>query len=155
LSANPCRGRRQYMSEYKGRHRPPTRAERRALERRSRLPKSFSPAYALPTAAAVTLALTAVGATAAQSSPFTGEVSTQAGAALEATTLLQDPQLSQDVQTEVATASRDSSGLSQRRRDASNDVVASQVREQKRADRAEKRKKLEEKKAQEAANAWV
>ena len=63
------------MSEYTGRHRPPTRAERRAQQRRSRLPKSFGPAYALPTAAAATLVLTAAGATAAQSSPFTSAAS--------------------------------------------------------------------------------
>ena len=69
------------MSDYTGRHRPPTRAERRALERRSRLPKSFSPAYALPTAAAATLVLTAAGATAAQSSPFTEEAVSQANVA--------------------------------------------------------------------------
>lgn len=153
------------MNEYTGRHRPPTRAERRAIERRSRLPKSLSPAYALPTAAAVTLALTAVGATAAQSSPFTGEVSQQARAAVGATTMLEDPRLSKTVRTEVAAASRETSGLSERRRAASDDVVASQVRAeraQERADRDKKRKQLAEKKkdkaekkAKEAANDWA
>ncbi|WEV79732.1 M23 family metallopeptidase [Janibacter cremeus] len=134
------------------------------MQRRSRLPKSFSPAYALPTAAAVTLALTAVGATAAQSSPFSGEVTQQAGAALGATTMLEDPQLTRAVQTEVAAASRDTSGLSERRRAVSDDVVASQVRAeeaQERADRDKERKELAEKKkaekkeAREAANAWA
>ncbi|WP_277452506.1 M23 family metallopeptidase [Janibacter sp. DB-40] len=155
------------MTEYTGRHRPPTRAERRAIERRSRLPKSFSPAYALPTAAAVTLALTAVGATAAQSSPFSAEVTQQAGDTLGASTMLEDPQLTKAVRTEVAAASRDSSGLSERRRAVSDDVVASQVRAeraQERADRDKERKELAEKKAEkekaekearEAANAWA
>lgn len=149
------------MTEYTGRHRPPTRAERRASKRRSRLPKSFSPAYALPTAAAVTLALTAVGATAAQSSPFSAETTQQAGAALGASTMLEDPQLTKAVRTEVAAASRDSSGLSERRRAVSDDVVASQVRAQERADRDKERKELaekkkaEKKKAREAANAWA
>lgn len=141
------------MSDYSGRHRPPTRAERRALARRSRLPKSLSAAYALPTAAAVTLALTAVGATAAQSSPFTGDVAEQASASLSATALLEDPQLSNDVRTEVAAASRDSSGLSERRRAASDDVVESQVRAQERADRDKERKELAEKKKTEEAEA--
>ncbi|NYF98992.1 M23 family metallopeptidase [Janibacter cremeus] len=148
------------MSDYSGRHRPPTRAERRALERRSRLPKSFSATYALPTAAAVTLALTAVGATAAESSPFSGEVAEQAAASLSATTLLEDPQLGKDARIEVAAASRDSSGLSERRRAVSDDVVDSQVRAQERADRDKKRKELvakkkAEQKAEKSAAGWV
>ncbi|WP_338748408.1 M23 family metallopeptidase [Janibacter alittae] len=150
------------MSEYSGRHRPPTRAERRALERRSRLPKSFSAAYALPTAAAVTLALTAVGATAAQSSPFSGEVAEQASASLNATALLEDPQLAKDVRTEVATASRNSSGLSERRRAVADDVAESQVRAQERADRDKERTDLAAKKkpedtqdAETTASGWV
>lgn len=141
------------MSDYSGRHRPPTRAERRAIERRSRLPKSLSAAYALPTAAAVTLALTAVGATAAQSSPFTGEAAEQASASLSAAALLEDPQLSEDVRTEVAAASRDSSGLSERRQAVSDDVVDSQVRAQERADRDKERKELAEMKKTEKAEA--
>ena len=102
------------MSDYTGRHRPPTRAERRALERRSRLPKSFSPAYALPTAAAATLVLTAAGATAAQSTPFTEEAVSQANAAFitpaadrEAGDLLADPQLGESARTEVAASAQE------------------------------------------------
>ena len=45
---------------YTGRHRPPTRAARRAQEGR-RLPRALSPGYALPTAAAATLVLGAIG----------------------------------------------------------------------------------------------
>ncbi|WP_338752225.1 M23 family metallopeptidase [Janibacter alittae] len=137
------------MSEYSGRHRPPTRAERRAQERRSRLPKSLSAAYAMPTAAAVTLALIAVGATAAQSSAFTGGTD-QASASLEATALLDDPQLGKTARTEVAAASRDSSSLSERRQAVSEDVVDSQVRAEERADRDKERKELAEQDAAEA-----
>lgn len=140
------------MTDYSGRHRPPTRAERRASQRRSRLPKSLTAAYALPTAAAVTLALTAVGATAAQSSAFTGGAE-QASAALEATTLLDDPQLGQTVRTEVAAATRDSSGLSERRQAVSDDVVDSQVRAQERADRDKERKELAKKEKAESTSA--
>lgn len=137
------------MNDYMGRHRPPTRAERRAQERRTRLPKSFSAAYAMPTAAAVTLAITAVGATASQSSAFSGKTAAQASAALGATTLLEDPELAQTARAQVDTVSRDTSGLSERRRAASDDVVDSQIREQERADRAKERKALAKKKAEE------
>lgn len=146
------------MSDYTGRHRPPTRAERRAMERRSRLPKSFSPAYALPTAAAVTLALTAAGATAAQSSPFSVESTSQAAAFTApggdsgqagAAALLDDPELAESARAEVVTADRDSSGLAERRQEASTSVAADQGRDQerKRVARDQARKELAAKKA--------
>ena len=147
------------MSDYTGRHRPPTRAERRALERRSRLPKSFSPAYALPTAAAATLVLTAAGATAAQSSPFTEEAVSQANAAFitpaadrEAGDLLADPQLGESARTEVAASAQETSGLATRRQAASTSVAEDQARtqERKRAARAEARKDLAAKKREQA-----
>lgn len=141
------------MSDYTGRHRPPTRAARRKLERRSRLPKSFSPAHALPTAAAVTLALTAAGATAAQSSALAGEMSDSAGAALAVggtSALLSDPQLHEEASMEVAATTRESTVLSERRRDASDDAS----REEERAARDEERKELAaKKKAKEKAEA--
>lgn len=145
------------MSDYTGRHRPPTRAERRALEHRSRLPKSLSPAYALPTAAAVTLALTAVGATAAQSSSFPGSTAPQAQtaqAALSANALLDDPQLAKSARTEVAAAAQDSAGLSERRRAVSASVAERQGRAQEKASRDKKRKAIA-KAEREAAPTWV
>lgn len=153
------------MTDYTGRHRPPTRAERRALERRSYLPKSLSPAYALPTAAAVTLALTAAGATAAQSSPFTGTSESaaavftagagQGSAASTAADLLDDPDVTESARSEVAAASRDSSGLAERRQEASATVAKDQGRDQerKRAARSEARKELAAKKAAEKKKA--
>lgn len=125
------------MSNYSGRHRPPTRAERRSLERRSSLPKSLTPAYALPTAAAVALALTAAGATAAQSSSG-GGLGTAAfsggGAAESAATLLDDADVTESARTQVAADSRDSSGLTERRQEAS----ATAAQEQGREDRGER-----------------
>lgn len=146
------------MTDYTGRHRPPTRVERRALERRSRLPKSLTPAYALPTAAAAALALTAAGASAAQSSPFTGDATGTAQAALTApgggsdagaAALLDDPELTENARTEVAATSRDASGLTDRRRDASTSVAEDQGRtqERKRVARDEARKELAAEKA--------
>lgn len=58
------------MTSYSGRHRPDTRAERRARERRRHLPTCLTPRYALPTAATAALVLTAAGATVSQPSPF-------------------------------------------------------------------------------------
>lgn len=58
------------MTSHSGRHRPDTRAARRAQERRRYLPKSLTPRYALPTAAAAALVLTAAGATVSQPNPF-------------------------------------------------------------------------------------
>lgn len=150
------------MSTYSGRHRPPTRAERRAVERRSRLPKALTPAYALPTGVAVTLALTAAGATAAQSSPFSGVPTGQAQAALtapgggqddsgtSATSLLEDPEVAESARSEVTAESRDSSRLTERRQAATETVARDQGREQerKRAAREEARKELAEKKAE-------
>lgn len=149
------------MSDYSGRHRPSTRAERRAIERRSRFPKSFGPAYAVPTAAAVTLVLTAAGATAAQSSPFTGEAAAQANAAFitpgdkSATSLLSDPQLGKSAQTEVAAAAKEDSGLASRRQAASTSVAKDQGRtqERQRVARAQERKEIAADKKQRAADA--
>ncbi|UTT65401.1 M23 family metallopeptidase [Janibacter sp. CX7] len=128
------------MSEYSGRHRPPTRAERRAQQRRTRLPKSFGPAYALPTAAAVTLVLTAAGATAAQSSPFASQAADSAKAAFvtggspaaSATSLLSDPEVVDTARTEAETATDEADGLDQRRQAASTTVAESQGRTQER-----------------------
>ncbi|WP_156466201.1 M23 family metallopeptidase [Janibacter sp. Soil728] len=127
------------MSEYSGRHRPATRAERRAIERRSRLPKSFGPAYLVPTAAAATLVLTAAGATAASSSSFAGGAGTQAGAAFLAegqdkgtTSLLSDPALGDDAREEVAASAQESSGLATRRQAVSTSVAKDQGRTQER-----------------------
>lgn len=117
------------MSTYSGRHRPPTRAERRARERRSSLPKSLTPAYVLPTAAAVALALTAAGATAAQSTPF-GDAGTTALSAADtskgAAALLQDAD------------SRDGSAPSDPRQEAAATTDADRERED-RAARSESR----------------
>ena len=129
------------MSTYSGRHRPPTRAERRSLQRRSSLPKSLTPAYALPTAAAVALALTAAGATAAQSTPF-GDLGTTAmsgGEAAEgAAALLEDADVAESARTQVDADSRDASALTERRPEAS--VTGAEDREdEERADRSESR----------------
>ena len=149
------------MSEYTGRHRPPTRAERRAQQRRSRLPKTFGPAYALPTAAAATLVLTAAGATAAQSSPFTSAAShaqaafTPAGAETpSAAEMLSDPDVVESARAESATTTDETDGLAQRRQAASTSVAQDQGRTQERqrvardkarkqlaADRAEAKKR--------------
>lgn len=152
------------MTDYSGRHRPPTRAERRAFQRRSSLPKRLTPAYALPTAAAVTLALTAAGATAAQSAPFTGTASSQAAQTAKtaftapgtaqaaddsgAAALLDDPKLAETARTEASVTSRDSSGLAERRQEASATVARDQGRDQerKRAARSEARAELVERK---------
>ncbi|MDN5717741.1 MAG: M23 family metallopeptidase [Janibacter sp.] len=141
------------MSDYSGRHRPPTRAERRAIERSSRLPKSFGPAYLIPTAAAATLVLTAAGATAAQSSSFTGaSAATQARGALlspsqdqdTASSLLSDPALGESAREEVAATAEEKSGLATRRQAASTSVAKDQGRtqERKRAARDKARAEL-------------
>lgn len=129
------------MSTYSGRHRPPTRAERRSLQRRSSLPKSLTPAYALPTAAAVALALTAAGATAAQSTPF-GDLGTTAmsgGEAAEgAAVLLEDADVTESARTQVDADSRDASALTERRPEAT--VIGTEDREEEeRAARSESR----------------
>ena len=122
------------MTDYPGRHRPLTRVERRALERRARLPRSLASAYAVPTAAAVALVLTAAGATAAQSSSFTGDPSPAptAFAAQDAAALLKDSELTKTARTEVSDASVDTTGLAERRRDASVSVALDQGRAQER-----------------------
>ncbi|WP_068262137.1 M23 family metallopeptidase [Janibacter limosus] len=141
------------MSDYSGRHRPPTRAERRAIERSSRLPKSFGPAYLVPTAAAATLVLTAAGATAAQSSSFTGaSAATQARGALltptqdqdTASSLLSDPALGESAREEVTASAQERSGLATRRQAASTSVAKDQARtqERKRAARDKARAEL-------------
>ncbi len=132
------------MSTYSGRHRPPTRAERRSLERRSALPKSLTPAYVLPTAAAVALALTAAGATAAQSTPFgdAGTTALSAGDAAEgAAALLEDADVAESARDQVAADSRDATALTQRRQEASATAAADRVREDRdeRAGRSESR----------------
>ena len=151
------------MSDYSGRHRPPTRAERRAIEHRSRLPKSFGPAYLVPTAAAATLVLTAAGATAAQSASFGGGAGTQAKAAFLSadkdngtTSLLSDPSLGDDAREEVAASAQESSGLAARRQAVSTSVAKDQGRtqERKRVARAKARKAIAaDKKKQEKSSA--
>ncbi|WP_346007594.1 M23 family metallopeptidase [Janibacter terrae] len=159
------------MSDYTGRHRPPTRAERRAIERRSRLPKSFSPAYALPTAAAATLVLSAAGATAAQSSTFAGGT-VQAQGALAApapsaaAAFLEDPKVNEAARAEVADSTAEADDLAQRRQAVSTEVARDQGRLQERqriardkarkelaAKRASAEKKKEKEQAQETGSA--
>lgn len=145
------------MSDYTGRHRPPTRAERRALERRSRLPKSFGPAYALPTAAAATLVLSAAGATAAQSSTA-ASAATQAQGALvapapsAASSFLQDPAVNEAARAEVADSTAEADDLAQRRQAVSTEVARDQGRlqERQRVARDKARKELAAKRAEAA-----
>ena len=137
------------MSNYSGRHRPLTRAERRSLQRRSILPKSLTPAYALPTAAAVALALTAAGATAAQSSPFGGDGTSafSAGSAAEsAAALLDDADTTEDARSQVAADSRDTADLTERRQEASSTVATGQGRTESgtRAGRSESRQERDD-----------
>lgn len=145
------------MSTYHGRHRPPTRAERRALERRASLPKALSRAYALPTAVAATLALTAAGATAAQSSPFAGKSPKEVAAAITdgsaATALLDDPEVTEDARSEVEAEARDTSGLAERRSQASASLAEGQARAQERdrAQRSEDREQAERSEEPDAA----
>ena len=150
------------MSDYTGRHRPPTRAERRALERHRRLPKSLTPAHALPTAAAVALALTAAGATAAQSSPFIEGATSGAAAAITGpcetkdsgtAALLADPALADTAREEARDTVREDSGLTERRQQASATVAEGQGRhqERQRAARSEARQELAADKAEKKA----
>ncbi|MGN7248210.1 M23 family metallopeptidase [Janibacter anophelis] len=124
------------------------------------MPKSFGPAYVVPTAAAATLVLSAAGATAAQSAPFTGEAASQAKAAFltapqgGATSLLADPDLDESAREEVAASARDTTGLATRRQAASESVAQDQGRtqERERVARAKERKELADKKAKQKAD---
>ena len=134
------------MSTYVGRHRPPTRAERRALEGR-RLPKALTAGYALPTAAAATLVITAGGATAAQSTAHGTKPSLQAfapGSPGKATAALADPQVAEQAQQDVATTVAGYSDLAQRRQASNKTIAADQGRaqEHQRAARSKQRKQL-------------
>ncbi len=136
-------------SSYIGRHRPPTRAERRRLEGRRRLPKALSAGYALPTAAAATLVISAGGATAAQSSAFAAPQEVKLASAA-----LADPTLTATTRDQVAAAVTDHSELSTRRQASTLTVAEGQGRTQEKqhAARDKKRKKLAaEKKAREKA----
>ncbi|WP_370894420.1 M23 family metallopeptidase [Janibacter sp. GXQ6167] len=145
------------MTKYAGRHRPPTRAERRRLEGR-RLPISLSPGYAVPTAAAATLVLSAVGATAAQSSPFPADTS-KAAARINP---LGDPIVTEKSRSEAANAVADYNALSERRSDYTRATAETQGRDQQRAARSKARAELAAKKAAEKkqkeereGKAWV
>lgn len=139
---------------YTGRHRTPSRAERRAAQRRRRTPKSFGPGYALPTAAAATLVLSAAGATAAQTT-FGAVPATAAQGAFQTSAAGQgDEQASRASVSDLARGEhsallQDQSSLDRRRQDSSGSVAADQGRaqESKRAARAaERREHLEWKK---------
>lgn len=129
------------MSSYTGRHRPPARAQRRALEGRRVLPKALSAGYALPTAAAATLVLTAGGATAAQTSALG-----QDGQAAQAqtSTALADPAVAKQTRSEVAETVAGYSDLAQRRQQSNRSVAEDQGRqqEQQRVARDKRRKAL-------------
>lgn len=143
--------------QYAGRHRPPTRAERRALEKRSRAPKSFGPGYALPTAAAATLVLSAAGATAAQSSAFGSVPPASAQAAFQAPeqASAQAAESSAVARTQFATQAADTSGLAERRKAVTSSVAQDQGRaqERQRVARDKKRKELAEERRKERAAA--
>lgn len=148
------------MSNYVGRHRPQTRAERRALEGRRRLPKALTAGYALPTAAAATLVLSAGGATAAQSSALTSGINGTQLAAFGAPqakvqTALADPALAQRSKTEVAETVATYSDLAERRQESNLSVAESQGRQQERQRiaRDKKRKAIAAKKREQAKKA--
>lgn len=139
--------------DYVGRHRPPTRAERRALARRTRAPKTLGPGYALPTAAAATLVLSAAGATAAQTA-FGASTATAAQAAIASpASVAQDSGVADAAREQMATQVADSAGLAERRQASSVSVAKDQGRAQQaqRAARAERREAAAEKKREEAA----
>lgn len=149
---------------YTGRHRPPTRAERRELERRTRLPRLLGPGYAVPTAAAATLVLTAAGATVPVSSAFgsvspseaAGQAMTFASgqdAASEETAAT--PETAEAARSEFAEQTADATALSERRQASATSVAQDQGRQQERerVARDKKRKELAEKKAREEAAA--
>lgn len=148
---------------YVGRHRPPTRAERRAMERRTRAPKSFGPGYALPTAAAATLVISAAGATAAQSSAFGAVQPGAAQAALQAPAPASAQQAQQAATPQTSALARDqfaaqladTSSLAERRKAASSSIAEDQGRaqERQRVARDKKRKALAAKKRKAAAAA--
>lgn len=144
------------MSSYSGRHRTPTRTERRATTGRRRLPKAFSAGYALPTAAAATLVVTAGGATAAQSTALASgsAVSAFTAPASQHETALSDPALAERSKGEVAQTVAGYSDLAQRRQESSQSVAEGQGRaqERQRVARDKKRKEVAERK-REAAEA--
>ena len=125
------------MSNYVGRHRPPTRAERRALEGRRRLPKALTTGYALPTAAAATLVLSAGGATAAQSSALANgidgtQLSAFAAPQAKGQVALADPALAERSKSEVAQTVATYSDLAERRQESNLSVAEGQGRQQER-----------------------
>lgn len=132
------------MSSYQGRHRPSTRAERRARGRRSPLPSRLTRAPALPIAAAVALGLTAAGATAAQSSHLAGAgtaafsaAGSTAGSATNSTS--DDTDAAEGPRTKVAPDSRDALGLTTRGQEGDEEAAARGERGD-RADRSEARR---------------
>lgn len=133
------------MSSYQGRHRPSTRAERRARGRRSPLPSRLTRAHALPIAAAVALGLTAAGATAAQSSHLAGAgtaafsaAGSTAGSATNSTSdsTTDDTDAAEGPRTKVAPDSRDALGLATRGQEGDEGAAARGER----ADRSEARR---------------
>lgn len=134
------------MSSYSGRHRTPTRAERRAATGRRRLPKAFGAGYALPTAAAATLVVTAGGATAAQSTALASgpSVSAFTAPAAQHSEALADPALAERSKGEVAQTVAGYTDLAQRRQESSQSVAEGQGRaqERQRVARDKKRKEL-------------
>lgn len=148
------------MSNYVGRHRPPTRAERRALEGRRRLPKALTTGYALPTAAAATLVLSAGGATAAQSSALANgidptQLSAFAAPQAKGQVALADPALAERSKSEVAQTVATYSDLAERRQESNLSVAESQGRQQERQRiaRDKKRKAIAAKKREQAKKA--
>lgn len=143
---------------YSGRHRAPTRAERRATERRRRTPKSFGPGYALPTAAAAALVLSAAGATAAQTT-FGAIPATAAQGAFQTAAgeqQVSSPATADVARDEFAQRVADTRGLDSRRQASSGSVAKDQGRTQQseRAARDKKRKALAwEKRSQELLDA--
>lgn len=141
-------------STYTGRHRPPTRAERRAMERRTRAPKSFGPGYALPTAAAATLVLTAAGATAAQASLGSLPTTSAQGAlqaAPAADQAADQAAVADSAREQFATQLADTSTLNERRKASTGSVAQDQGRTQEKERVARKKEREEAAKKKAAA----
>lgn len=118
---------------YSGRHRAPGRHR---ASRTKRLPRAFTPAFALPTAAAATLVLTTTGATMAGSAP------------VEIQTNVIDLALAQ---SQVSESRSDTEALAERRTETTDQTSLLQGRQQE-ADRvAREKERLALKKKKEAA----
>ena len=124
------------MSAYRGRHRPPKKT--------SILPAALASGNAMPAAAAATLVVCAVGATAAQSSATaagspTGGMNAAAMGAQPATVL---PKASDDARRQLAESSADRASLSERRQESTVQTAAFHGREAVRAARSKERAAL-------------